>query len=208
MTRTLASSSSAADASPAPAASTAEPVRIRLPEDDNAVTKKVVEWYKKDGDTVKQGEALCEIDAGDVTYDYIAPISGILVRITAQAGSTDLKGGEVIAFMASSVDQVTSVRYEAARELAEGRVQQHGGDVAGLPKAPAENKLREWLMQVGGEDLAEYESALRKDGFDTLEAVATLEESDLDDLGISKKGHRKVLLKAVKELAEGGGKKP
>jgi len=71
-----------------------EPVRIRLPEDDTQGLKprSINKWFKKEGDTVKSGEPLCEVDAGDVVYDFNSPVAGFVVRITAKEGSIDVKG--------------------------------------------------------------------------------------------------------------------
>jgi hypothetical protein len=71
-----------------------EPVRIRLPEDDAAQARlrSITKWFKKEGDEIKIGEPLCEVDAGEVVYDFNSPISGFVVRITAKEGSSDLKG--------------------------------------------------------------------------------------------------------------------
>ena len=81
-------------------ASIPEPVRLRLPEDDvtGVVSRSIPKWYKQEGDQIKPGEPLCEVDAGDVVYDFNSPVQGWLVKITAKPGSSDLKGGEVIAY--------------------------------------------------------------------------------------------------------------
>ena len=71
-----------------------EPVRVRLPENDaqGVHPRSIPKWFKKEGDEVKSGEPLCEVDAGDVVYDFNSPVSGWVVRITAKEGSVDLKG--------------------------------------------------------------------------------------------------------------------
>ena len=71
-----------------------EPVRVRLPEDDTQGVKprSIPKWFKKEGEAVNAGDPLCEVDAGDVVYDFNSPVKGILVRITAKEGSVDLKG--------------------------------------------------------------------------------------------------------------------
>jgi hypothetical protein len=156
-----------------------EPVRLRLPEDEaTAGTQRgITKWFKDEGQSIKAGEAVCEVDAGDVVYDFVSPVDGILIKITAHPGSIDLKGGEVIAFLASSSDAITSVKYEAAKEIAEGRVTVHGG--------PAKEDVFEggavydFLKALGGAELAAYAKALKEDGFDTMESLATLAEADL-----------------------------
>lgn len=46
----------------------------------------VVEWFKKEGDTVQKGEPLVEVLSEKVTYDVEAPESGILRKILAEEG--------------------------------------------------------------------------------------------------------------------------
>jgi len=47
----------------------------------------VVEWFKKEGDTVQKGEPLVEVLSEKVTYDVEAPESGILRKILAEEGT-------------------------------------------------------------------------------------------------------------------------
>ncbi len=48
----------------------------------------VVEWFKKEGDTVQKGEPIVEVLSEKVTYDVEAPESGILRKILAQEGTS------------------------------------------------------------------------------------------------------------------------
>jgi len=56
-----------------------------------------------------------------------------------------------------------------------------------------------WLSGLG---LAAYEKQLVDDGFDTLDALVNLTEEDMLHVGISKTGHRKLLLRAVASLQQ------
>lgn len=114
-----------------------------------------------------------------------------------------IAAGEVIAYMAGSQDEITRVAYEAAKEVAEHKVVEHGLEPEPAPAAAgsSNDELSEWLKKIGGGDeLLEYVEALKKDGFGTLTAIKTLEEADYDDLGIKKRGHRKLISAAVAEL--------
>lgn len=114
----------------------------------------------------------------------------------------DSSGGEIIAYLAGSQDQITGVAYEAAKEIAEHRVIEHGVPAPKEEKVEvkAEDELSEWLLKVGGEELLTYANALRKEGFSTIEALKNVGEDDLDALGITKRGHRKVILAATQAL--------
>lgn len=67
----------------------------------------VVEWFKKEGDTVQKGEPLVEVLSEKVTYDVEAPASGILRKILAEEG------------MNVPVDQAVGVIAAADEVLAE-----------------------------------------------------------------------------------------
>ncbi|KAH9258148.1 hypothetical protein BASA81_003711 [Batrachochytrium salamandrivorans] len=192
-----------------------EPIRIRLPEDDEMTTlvRSIPKWFKKEGDEVKAGEALCEVDTGEVVFDLQSPVGGYVVRITAHEGSKDLKSGEVVAYLAGALDQITSVKYEASKEIAQNKVTVHLSKqeeeeaaaaverLAAEVKSPSANMgLEEWLNSVGEGLANEYANVLKSEGFTTIDSIKTLEEADLDAMNISKRAHRKMLLAAAQVL--------
>jgi len=54
------------------------------------------------------------------------------------------------------------------------------------------DEIREWIQQMHLPD--EYVEALVADGFDDLNTIKLISEADLQDLGITKTGHRKKIL--------------
>jgi pyruvate dehydrogenase E2 component (dihydrolipoamide acetyltransferase) len=44
----------------------------------------VVRWLKREGDRVKAGDALVELETEKVSYELESPFSGILVRLLAR----------------------------------------------------------------------------------------------------------------------------
>lgn len=46
----------------------------------------VIQWFKKEGDTVKKGEPLVEVLSEKATYEVEAPVSGVLRKILAEEG--------------------------------------------------------------------------------------------------------------------------
>lgn len=192
-----------------------EPIRIRLPEDEEmtALVRSIPKWFKKEGDEVKAGEALCEVDTGEVVFDLQSPVGGYVVRITAHEGSKNLKSGEVVAYLAGALDQITSVKYEASKEIAQNKVtvhlsKQEEEEAAAADKLAAEAKtlssagmgLEEWLNSVGEGLAHDYAKVLKSEGFTTIDSIKTLEEADLDAMDISKRAHRKMLLAAAQAL--------
>lgn len=58
----------------------------------------IVEWYKKPGDTVKKGDALCSIMTEKITNDLEAMRDGVLDSIAVQEGEK-ANCGDVIAYI-------------------------------------------------------------------------------------------------------------
>jgi pyruvate dehydrogenase E2 component (dihydrolipoamide acetyltransferase) len=65
----------------------------------------VVEWFKKEGDTVQKGEPLVEVLSEKVTYDVEAPESGILRKILAEEG-TNVPVDQVVGVIAAPDETV------------------------------------------------------------------------------------------------------
>jgi len=71
-----------------------------------------------------------------------------------------------------------------------------------VPTSPASTKrtpVSDWLER---ENYSQYNKEFHENGYDKLDVVAEISESDLDILGIKLLGHRKGLLTAVKLLKE------
>jgi pyruvate dehydrogenase E2 component (dihydrolipoamide acetyltransferase) len=47
---------------------------------------RIVEWLKKEGDTVKAGEVIARVEAEKVVFDLEAPKSGVIKKILANVG--------------------------------------------------------------------------------------------------------------------------
>ena len=77
------------------------PVEIRLPQlaDDMSVAKVGV-WLKREGDPVRAGEPIVEIETDKTNVEVEAPASGYLERIVVPAGSDDVAVNTVLAVIA------------------------------------------------------------------------------------------------------------
>ena len=64
-------------------------------------TGKVLAWHKKEGDTVKKGEPLLEIETDKAVVEIEAPGNGILAGISAQAGAV-IPVGVTIAWLVAA----------------------------------------------------------------------------------------------------------
>ena len=58
---------------------------VRVPKSGgmNTTRVKVVRWLKREGDTLRKGEALVELETEKVNYELISPAAGVLLKIIA-----------------------------------------------------------------------------------------------------------------------------
>lgn len=76
------------------------PTEIRMPRlVDAMVQGAVVAWRKGEGDRVRAGEVIAEIEADKTTVDLESPAEGILSRILVPAGAGHVAVGEVLAVL-------------------------------------------------------------------------------------------------------------
>jgi len=82
-------------------------------------TGTVVQWFKKEGETVQKGEPLVEVLSEKVTYDVEAPESGVLRKVLAMEG-TDVPVAQTIGIIAAPDEQIpeTEIALAAPKEVA------------------------------------------------------------------------------------------
>jgi 2-oxoglutarate dehydrogenase E2 component (dihydrolipoamide succinyltransferase) len=94
---------SATEPAPAPAASSPAPaapadgktIDVVVPAVGESISEvTIASWSKKDGDTVKMDEVICELESDKATFELPSPESGVLT-IVAQAGQVVPIGGVV-----------------------------------------------------------------------------------------------------------------
>jgi pyruvate dehydrogenase E2 component (dihydrolipoamide acetyltransferase) len=81
-------------------------------------TGSIVQWFKKENDTVEKGEPIVEVLSEKVTYDVEAPAAGILRGIAAEEGM-DLPVGATLAFIAAPDEELQQVEPETGAPVSE-----------------------------------------------------------------------------------------
>jgi pyruvate dehydrogenase E2 component (dihydrolipoamide acetyltransferase) len=102
----------------------------------------IVKWLKSEGEEVKKGEPLYELDTDKVTQEVEADFGGVLLKIAVQEGEVEV--GRTIAFIGEAGEEVAAESKpapsengkEAAREVEE-RPEEEGS------RAPARDDERE-----------------------------------------------------------------
>jgi pyruvate dehydrogenase E2 component (dihydrolipoamide acetyltransferase) len=89
---------------------------------------RVVKWHKRDGDPVKTGETLAEVETDKAVMDLVARADGILRNVAAAEGQT-VPVGTVVAVIAATG--------EAVGKIATGGGKRETGNVSSTPAAAA-----------------------------------------------------------------------
>jgi pyruvate dehydrogenase E2 component (dihydrolipoamide acetyltransferase) len=84
----------------------------------------LINWLKAEGDSVKKGEPLMEVETDKATVEVEAPASGVLASVTAAAGDEIPVGQKIAVIVAPG---------EAATRASEPK---HAATAANQPKAP------------------------------------------------------------------------
>jgi pyruvate/2-oxoglutarate dehydrogenase complex dihydrolipoamide acyltransferase (E2) component len=71
--------------------------------DESMHTGKLIEWLRKEGDRVKEGEPIALVEGEKTTFEIEAPASGVLLKTLHPAGS-DVPVDEPIALIAADAN--------------------------------------------------------------------------------------------------------
>ncbi|MDQ1230047.1 pyruvate dehydrogenase complex dihydrolipoamide acetyltransferase [Sphingomonas sp. SORGH_AS_0879] len=70
----------------------------------------LAKWLVKEGDTVKSGDIMAEIETDKATMEFEAVDEGVIARILVSEGSDNVKVGTVIAILAEEGEDASSVQ--------------------------------------------------------------------------------------------------
>src|SRR5258707_9239332 len=107
------------------------PIEITMPKQSDTMTEgTVVKWLKKEGDKVKAGEIIAEIETDKATMEMEAFDAGTLAVILAGPGQKTPVGA-AIAVMASGKETVDEVKKKYAGGAAAAAPKSQGAQAAG-----------------------------------------------------------------------------
>src|SRR5213593_3837 len=93
---------------------------------------RVVKWHKKDGDAVKTGETLAEIETDKAVMHLVARADGVLRQVAALEGQT-IPVGSVVAVIAAPGEAAGETPTSAAQTKPSGSGKWDTGNVATAP---------------------------------------------------------------------------
>ena len=117
------------------------PINILMPALSPTMEKgNLAKWLKKEGDAVKTGDVIAEIETDKATMEYEAVDDGVMAKIVVPEGTTDVPVNQLIAVMAQEGEDVKA----AAAGSGEGRRPKpaRGAQPAAPRKPPSARPLR------------------------------------------------------------------
>ena len=92
------------------------PVNILMPALSPTMEKgNLAKWLKKEGDKVKPGDVIAEIETDKATMEYEAIDEGTLAKIVVPEGTQDVPVNQLIAVLAEEGEDVTAAAVGAAK---------------------------------------------------------------------------------------------
>src|SRR6187549_4279218 len=96
-------------------------INIVVPEvGESIVDARVAKWLKKEGDSVRAGEPLVELETDKVDVEVAAPKAGVLQKI-AHGDGADVKIGEVLGVIEPGAAAAPNGQGEAPKKAAEAK---------------------------------------------------------------------------------------
>jgi pyruvate dehydrogenase E1 component beta subunit len=164
------------------------PTNVLMPALSPTMTEgKIARWLKAEGDAVKSGQVLCEIETDKATMEVEAVDEGTLAKIVVPGGTENVKVNDVIAIIAAEGESVSAAASAsaaaplAAPAIAAAAAPQAASAVAAAPAANepdlgetkiqtvrealrdgmAEEMRRDENVFLMGEEVAEYQGAYK-----------------------------------------------
>src|ERR1700689_899064 len=104
------------------------PINILMPALSPTMEKgNLAKWLKKEGDAVKTGDVIAEIETDKATMEYEAVDDGVMAKIVVPEGTSDVPVNQLIAVLAQEGEDVKAAAAGASKGPAPS---------AGAPSSP------------------------------------------------------------------------
>src|SRR5476651_1034331 len=95
------------------------PIEIRMPALSPTMEKgNLARWLKKEGERIKPGDVIAEIETDKATMEYEAIDEGTLVKIIVPAGTADVPVNQLIAVLAGEGEDLKAAAAGAGAKSA------------------------------------------------------------------------------------------
>ncbi|WP_377848440.1 pyruvate dehydrogenase complex dihydrolipoamide acetyltransferase [Bosea sp. UC22_33] len=114
------------------------PTNILMPALSPTMEKgNLAKWLKKEGDTIKSGDIIAEIETDKATMEVEAVDEGILAKIVVPEGTADVAVNEIIGVIAGEGEDAKSVSAPAAGSAAPAKAEAPKAEAPAPAAAPA-----------------------------------------------------------------------
>src|ERR1700676_897030 len=92
------------------------PINILMPALSPTMEKgNLAKWLKKEGEAVKTGDVIAEIETDKATMEYEAVDDGVMAKIVVPEGTNDVAVNQLIAVMAQEGEDVKAAAAAAGK---------------------------------------------------------------------------------------------
>jgi pyruvate dehydrogenase E2 component (dihydrolipoamide acetyltransferase) len=117
------------------------PINIFMPALSPTMEKgNLAKWLKKEGDAVKTGDVIAEIETDKATMEYEAVDAGVIAKIVVPEGTADVPVNQLIAVMAQEGEDVKAAAAGAGQGAPAPKAAPSPGPAAAPAAAPAQAK--------------------------------------------------------------------
>ena len=135
------------------------PINILMPALSPTMEKgNIAKWLKKEGDTVKSGDVIAEIETDKATMEVEAVDDGTIAKIMVPEGTQDVAVNDVIAVLASDGEDVKAAGAGAGKSEKKAPVEQKATPETASP-LPAGERSRPSVAKASGEGATSKETA-------------------------------------------------
>ena len=184
------------------------PIDILMPALSPTMEKgNLAKWLKKEGDTIKSGDVIAEIETDKATMEVEAVDEGILAKIVVPEGAQDVAVNQLIAVIAGEGEDPKAVGSGAgAKPAAAPAAPAPAAPAAAAAAAPAPVPAAAPPQPVppAPASLAAAASGIRLFASPLAKRIAKLEGIDLSKV-VGSGPHGRIIERDVKAAAAGGG---
>ncbi|MGC2125368.1 MAG: biotin/lipoyl-containing protein, partial [Xanthobacteraceae bacterium] len=114
------------------------PINILMPALSPTMEKgNLAKWLKKEGDAVKTGDVIAEIETDKATMEYEAIEDGTLAKIVVPEGTNDVPVNQLIAVMAEDGEDVKAAASAAGKAAPQAKPAEAPKPATPAPSAAA-----------------------------------------------------------------------
>jgi pyruvate dehydrogenase E2 component (dihydrolipoamide acetyltransferase) len=185
------------------------PINILMPALSPTMEKgNLARWLKKEGDKVKSGDVIAEIETDKATMEVEAADEGTLAKIVVPEGSADVPVNKVIAVLAGEGEDVKSAAASAASAPAPQAPKPQAAKPAEAPKQDAPQKPTASASPPPSSPATQPASSSGARVFSSPLARRLAKESNIDVSRIQGSGpHGRVVARDVEAAKSGTGLK-